>query len=86
MDTKDNLEAQAHTLLDLTNDLRLPKEFRKFLYTAVNSLEKGKLAIEECEKRIANQQRLLDEQQKLIDAFQQGPPVYKTKPEPDLER
>ena len=86
MDIKDNLEAQAHTLLDLTNDLRLPKEFRDFLYTAVNSLVKGKLAIEDRDKVIANQQIRLDQQQVLIDAFQHTLAACKRKPKPDLER
>lgn len=85
MDIKADMENQARILIDLTNDLRLPKEFRKFLYEAANNLIKGKLAIEDREKVVTNQQNLLEEQQRLINAFQHQP-VSKKKTVPDLER
>ena len=86
MDIKSNMENQAQILIDLTNDLRLPKEFRKFLYEAANNLIKGKLVIEDREKVIAIQMIGLEEQQKLIDSFQHQPPVSRKKTLSDLER
>lgn len=85
MEMKERLLAQAQTLIDLTNDLRCDKTFRKFLDEASLTLTKGVLAIEEKEKTISELTTQLGEAQRQLERYKQRIPIPKRSPEYDLE-
>ena len=85
MEIKERLLTQAQTLIDLTNDLRCDKTFRRFLDDAALTLTKGVLAIEEKEKEIHDLTVQLGEAQKQLERNKQRVPVSKRSPEYDLE-
>lgn len=85
MEIKESLLAQAKTLIDLTNDLRCDKTFRKFLDAAALTITKGILAIEEKEREVRNLTDQLEAANKQLERYKQKVPISKRSPEYDLD-